>query len=52
VQGNPQVTVNINSAQGEPWSDEVGNRIVEKIIDYSAIGYSTGWYRTTGNVAV
>jgi hypothetical protein len=53
VEGNPQgVTVNINSAQGEPWSDEVGNRIVEKIIDYSAIGYSTGWYRTTGNVAV
>ena len=52
VEGNPQVTVNINSAQGEPWSDEVGEKIVQKIIDYSAIGYSTGWYRTTGNVAV
>jgi hypothetical protein len=46
-------TVNINVTGTGDLSDDTKKKIVDTIIDYSSIGYSTsGWYRTTGNVAV
>jgi hypothetical protein len=45
--------ININVSGTGDLSDETKKKIVDTIIDYSSIGYSTsGWYRTTGNVAV
>jgi len=45
--------ININVTGTGDLSDETKKKIVDTIIDYSSIGYSTsGWYRTTGNVAV
>lgn len=46
-------TININVTGTGDLSDDTKKAIVDTIIDYSAIGYSTsGWYRTTGNVAI
>jgi len=46
-------TININVTGTGDLSDDTKKKIVDTIIDYSAIGYSTsGWYRTTGNVAI
>ena len=46
-------TININVTGTGDLSDDTKKKIVDTIIDYSAIGYSTsGWYRTTGNVAL
>ena len=46
-------TININVTGTGDLSDDTKKAIVDTIIDYSAIGYSTsGWYRTTGNVAL
>ncbi len=46
-------TVNVYVSGTGDLSDDTKKKIVDTIIDYSAIGYSTsGWYRTTGNVAI
>lgn len=46
-------TININVTGTGDLSDDTKKKIVDTIIDYSSIGYSTsGWYRTTGNVAI
>jgi hypothetical protein len=51
VSGNPQnITINV-SGTGD-LSDDTKRQIVETIVDASSIGYNTGWYRTTGTIAV
>jgi hypothetical protein len=46
-------TININVTGTGDLSDDTKKKIVDTIIDYSSIGYSTsGWYRTTGNIAL
>jgi hypothetical protein len=49
----PSPTITINVTGTGDLSDETKKKIVDTIIDYSAVGYSTsGWYQTTGNIAI
>lgn len=46
-------TVNVYVQGTGGLDDQTKKAIVDTIIDYSSIGYSTsGWYRTTGNIAL
>lgn len=44
------VTVNVTGTGG--LSDETKKEVVNAVVEASGIGYSTGWYRTTGNIAL
>jgi hypothetical protein len=52
VQGNPQnINFNISNLNGD-LPDETKRQIVDAVVEASGVGYSVGWYRTTGSVAV
>ncbi len=47
-----ELSIYVNSAQGEPWSDEVQKKIVDTVVEASSRGIGTGWFRTTGSYAI
>lgn len=49
--GGVVINMNISNLSGD-LPPETKRQIVDTVVDASALGYNTGWYRTTGNVAI
>ena len=51
-QNNRAATVTVNVSGTGGLDDQAKRDVVNAVVEASGIGYSTGWYRTTGNIAV